>query len=141
MTFPLPQGVCRKVCRPVRRPARVIRAAEVYRIARAAKRNGEAPCTILSSAYRATPELGYPASLDAASMALVDAAQKVNELTAEVLADLVGLRGGRVLLPWRVLTLIYDLYQLVTALNELSDAQVESVAVMQRVSNCLEPGQ
>lgn len=141
MTFPLPQGVCRKVCRPVRRPARVIRAAEVFRIARAAKRNGEGPCTILSSAYRAVPELKYPEKLDEASLALIESAQKVNDIVTEVLEDLVTLRGGRILLPWRVIQLIYDIYQLVSALNELSDAQVESVSIMRSVSYCLEPNQ
>lgn len=138
MTFPLPQGLCRKVCRPVRHPPRVIRAAEVFRMARAAKRNGEGPCTILSSAYKAVPELKYPQRLYDSSMALITSANEVNELIKVVLDDLTSLQGRRVILFWRVLRLLYDITQLVLALNAMSDAQVELISVSRSVANCLE---
>lgn len=138
MTFPLPQGVCRKVCRPTRSPPRVIRASEVFRISRAAKRNGEGPCTILSSAYRAVPELGFPEKLDTAALALAEAATAVNDATMVVLEDIATLRGMRVIFVWRILSLLYDLSVLVSALNDMSDKQMDLIQIARTVANCLE---
>lgn len=138
MTFPLPQGICRKVCRPTRVPPRVIRASEVFRIARAAKRNGESPCSILASAYRALP-LDHHVRLTAAARALAESASAVNEATAEVLEGLVTIRGTRVILIWRILALIYDVSMLVSALIDMSDDQMKIIDVAQEVANCLEP--
>ncbi len=137
MTFPLPQGICRKVCRPVRDPPRVVRANEVFRIARAAARNGEFPCAILSAAYQAVPQLNYPRRLSDVSKALVAAVEEVNRLTGAALEAALDLQGGRILLPWRVLTLLYRLYELFDALNQLSDAQIDSVKLMNEILRCL----
>ena len=46
MSFPLPQGVCRKVCRPVRIPPRIVKPVDVIRMAKAAVRHGTQPCEL-----------------------------------------------------------------------------------------------
>jgi len=48
MTFPLPPG-CRKVCRPVRIPPRVVKISAVVRFAKAAVDNGESPCAVVDA--------------------------------------------------------------------------------------------
>lgn len=48
MTFPLPQGLCRRVCRPVRVPPRLSGWKEAVRFARAAVRHGDDPCFVAS---------------------------------------------------------------------------------------------
>lgn len=48
MTFPLAQGICRKVCRPVRIPPRLSGWREAVRFAKAAVRHGEDPCFVAS---------------------------------------------------------------------------------------------
>ena len=138
MTFPLPQGVCRKVCRPTRNPPRIIRASEVFRIARAEKRNGEGPCTILSSAYRAVPELDYPAKLTAAADALDQAYAEVFEAAGTVAKDLFTIRGGRMILWWRILTLILDVTLLINAVNDLSAKNAALTELARQVADCLE---
>lgn len=46
--FPLPQGICRKVCRPVRFPPRLSGWKEAVRFAKAAVRHGDDPCFVAS---------------------------------------------------------------------------------------------
>jgi hypothetical protein len=46
MTFPLPTGICRKVCRPVRPTPRVTRTPDVVRMALAAVKHGALPCEV-----------------------------------------------------------------------------------------------
>lgn len=48
MTFPLAQGICRRVCRPVRVPPRLSGWKEAVRFARAAVRHGDDPCFVAS---------------------------------------------------------------------------------------------
>lgn len=47
MTFPLPPG-CRKVCRPVRDPPRVVQLSTVVRMARAAVAHGADSCELVA---------------------------------------------------------------------------------------------
>ena len=53
MTFPLPQGVCRRVCRPVRDPPRLSGWREACRFARAAVRHGDDPCFVAAEVAKA----------------------------------------------------------------------------------------
>lgn len=48
MTFPLAQGICRRVCRPVRVPPRLSGWKEAVRFARAAVKHGDDPCFVAS---------------------------------------------------------------------------------------------
>lgn len=48
MNFPLPSGICRKVCRPVRFPPRLTGWREAVRFAKAAVKNGDDPCFVAS---------------------------------------------------------------------------------------------
>jgi hypothetical protein len=48
MSFPLPSGVCRRVCRPVRSPPRLTGWREAVRFAKAAVKNGDDPCFVAS---------------------------------------------------------------------------------------------
>jgi len=48
MNFPLPSGICRKVCRPVRFPPRLSGWREAVRFAKAAVKNGDDPCFVAS---------------------------------------------------------------------------------------------
>lgn len=48
MTFPLPNGYCRSVCRPKRVSPRLVTIREVVRFARTAVKNGDRPCDIVS---------------------------------------------------------------------------------------------
>lgn len=53
MTFPLPEGTCRTVCRPARKTPRLIRLNDAVRLAKAAVDNGEKPCEVSAAIYRA----------------------------------------------------------------------------------------
>lgn len=46
MTFPLPDGICREVCRPPRSMPRLMNAKDAIRMAKAAVRNGEDACQV-----------------------------------------------------------------------------------------------
>lgn len=48
MTFPLPNGVCREVCRPQRLPPRRTKVNDALRMSRAAIRNGGDGCELLA---------------------------------------------------------------------------------------------
>jgi len=53
MTFPLPTGICRKVCRPARPRPRVTRTPDVVRMALAAVKHGALPCDIAREVRKA----------------------------------------------------------------------------------------
>lgn len=53
MSFPLPSGICRKVCRPVRVPPRLSGWKEAVRFAKAAVRHGDDPCFVASQVAKA----------------------------------------------------------------------------------------
>lgn len=49
MTFPLPDGICRKVCRPKRAVPRQMVPKDVARLALATVKNGWTPCEVLDA--------------------------------------------------------------------------------------------
>jgi len=49
MTFPLPGGVCRQVCRPKRSPPRQMEPKDVARLALATVKNGYSSCDVLDA--------------------------------------------------------------------------------------------
>lgn len=53
MTFPLPTGVCRPVCRPNRKEPRLIRLKDAVRLAKAAVDNGDDPCDVSKAVFLA----------------------------------------------------------------------------------------
>lgn len=53
MTFPLPTGVCRPVCRPNRKEPRLIRLKDAVRLAKAAVDNGDGACEVTTAIFRA----------------------------------------------------------------------------------------
>lgn len=89
MTFPLPQGTCRKVCRPVRVPPRLSGWKEAVRFARAAVRHGDDPCFVVSRVAIAVgcDICGCGEELEA----VIKASQVAGARWADVVAALLGL--------------------------------------------------
>lgn len=135
MNFPLPTGICRKVCRPTRVPARVVRAKDVKRFAKAALANGENACLILGGVYSELDErLGYTRRMLDEVGELNDAIQEVNSEIVKVLRELIMIRFR----PWRIVKLVRAIYDLVSALNVMAEKQTKLMQTVLVVAGCLE---
>lgn len=89
MSFPLPQGVCRQVCRPVRFPPRLTGWKEAVRFAKAAVKNGDEPCFVAEQVAKA---VGCELSACGKEVDAVIAAGKIASASwADVLTALLGL--------------------------------------------------
>lgn len=89
MTFPLAQGICRKVCRPVRVPPRLSGWKEAVRFARAAVKHGDDPCFVASQVAIAVgcDICGCAEELEA----VIRAGQQAGKAWADVVLALLGL--------------------------------------------------
>ena len=89
MSFPLPQGQCRQVCRPVRFPPRVSTWREAVRFAKAAVRNGDEPCFVAAEVAKAVgcDVCGCGAEI----AAVIAASKKAGGAWADVVLALLGL--------------------------------------------------
>lgn len=136
--FPLPNGYCRKVCRPARATPRQMSPKDVGRLARATAQNGYDPCFILAEVKK---QLGCDEqdcsalidAVDAGLQALEEDAQKVLQAILDVLTSLGLPKGepppekGEPPTPWwrrllRQLNIARKLYELVDAIVELWEA-------------------
>lgn len=134
--FPLPSGTCRKVCRPVRNPPRLVNSRVVARMAVNAVKNGEDACAVSAAVAKAVN-----CSCEAEMGAVQDQAFSVARDLIEVqsaLADLLFdlgkptgqggggadkweqsiLRGLRRLGKW--LFIVYDLAKVISSAESMS---------------------
>jgi len=132
MSFPLPSGYCREVCRPVREP-RYSKLDVIIRMANAAVRRGTAgPCEIVDAVAQAVGCATDPCAAEREELVrqaerTVEAVWAVIE-AAEDLGIKVNIRRGSYLpdpeqdpglwdqfldaisLLWRWATIVYDIY-------------------------------
>lgn len=91
MTFPLPGGICRKVCRPQRSTPRQMEPKDVARLALATIKNGWTPCEVMEAVRAriqcATCEAEIQ-SVDAGFQALEEDAKALLEAILELLESL-----------------------------------------------------
>lgn len=156
MTFPLPTGICRKVCRPPRNPPRRTDTDDVVRMARAAVRNGADPCELAGVVRR---ELGCACSDEALSVqqgleAIAEDRDALRAAFEELLIALGILAKGsipqappppgdpvwrqwlrriRALLRWaEVAGALYNLWEAVAEFSRVLDTFVDDVARLLR---------
>jgi len=93
--FPLPEGICRKVCRPVRRTPRVTKPGDVARMATAAVRHGASECAVLGAVYAALEGAGQAGHVLMVEEGLDELQEAVDELDGAlfaILEDILGIK-------------------------------------------------
>lgn len=91
MTFPLPQGICRKVCRPVRSPPRQMEPKDVARLALATVKNGYSQCDVLDAVRAVISCPKCQAAIDAVDTGLQALEEDFARLLEAILALLESL--------------------------------------------------
>jgi len=91
--FPLPSGVCRKVCRPLRDPPRLVTPKDAARMARAAARRHPV-CEVLGAVYSAleSPEAGHASMVEEGMDALDERLDELDRALRILAQDIVGIR-------------------------------------------------
>lgn len=169
MHFPLPSGICRKVCRPARSTPRLIGQADVVRLARAAVRHGADPCALSRAVRRA---MGCCCddvlrSIDDGVQAIMEDIDRIQEIL-DGMAELAGIlipplrgksRPGDVFQPvtqargWRLIlqklgnlirpsVILAALVELAIAIKQLIDdilVLLEDISRLMTCCSCEEP--
>ncbi len=91
--FPLPSGVCRKVCRPLRDPPRLVTPKDAARMARAAARRSPV-CEVLGAVYSAleSPEAGHASMVEEGIDALDERLDALDTALRVLAQDIAGIR-------------------------------------------------
>jgi hypothetical protein len=90
MTFPLPGGICRQVCRPKRSPPRQMEPRDVARLALATVKNGYSQCDVLDAVRAVISCPKCKAAIDAVDTGL----QALEEDFARLLEAILALLGS-----------------------------------------------
>lgn len=150
MTFPLPVGVCRKVCRPVRDPPRVVRVSAVVRMARAAVKHGAEPCEVVREVLQ---EVGcelckeHIEGVRDGIEALVEAIADFLKALYDLIDALLGIRvqqlppaegdAVRIRTFWEKLLLLLRRALIVFRIKEAADALFELIDAWARLNEVL----
>jgi len=162
MTFPLPNGYCREVCRPAREP-RYSKVDAVVRLAVAAVRRGTAaPCVIAEAVAQAIGCVPDPCGAEREELVrqadkTAEAAQAVIDAAAELGIKVNIDRGTYVPSPetdptwwdnfvnaisllWRWAEIIYNVYQLLLAIWDFLDQFAILLQDIVTLEQCLSRG-
>lgn len=86
--FPLPNGYCRRVCRPARPEPRVVNTSAAIRFAKAAVKHGAEPCDLVKEIKRA---LNASCQCIKEQDAVIDGLEAIKETWDELWSDLLTL--------------------------------------------------
>jgi len=91
MTFPLPGGICRQVCRPKRSPPRQMEPRDVARLALATVKNGYSQCDVMDAVRAVISCPKCQAAIDAVDLGLQVLEEDFKRLLEAILALLESL--------------------------------------------------